>query len=293
MQDFYFISSGSNGSINDELYLLAASSTTAGTIYKYSLVSGSWTANGSYATSFGGFGLCAAKNGSGAVLYVTTGTGATAANSVIKLTDAAGYNSPISITTGNNVTLYTAAAGTTMKGIAFAPTCTAPTAMVRSADSTTICSGSSATLHADLTGTGPWNVTWSDGTSAKQRCRKPRDAQCFAQRDDNLHGDGGFRFHRLLARNFFRQRHGHRRSHSQFNHYRGQFGLSRFRRQYSFRAGCGRRALRMAGRSPAAALPPAAPRIPLLTPPTPAARWHWAARSRTVPAATPMPAARR
>jgi hypothetical protein len=40
---------------------------------------------------------------------------------VIKLTDTAGYNSAISVTTANNVTLYTAPAGTTVKGIAFAP----------------------------------------------------------------------------------------------------------------------------------------------------------------------------
>ena len=33
---------------------------------------------------------------------------------------------------------------------------------MRSADSTTICSGGSATIHADLTGTGPWLVKWSD-----------------------------------------------------------------------------------------------------------------------------------
>ncbi|HVM47988.1 MAG TPA: hypothetical protein VMU04_08170 [Candidatus Acidoferrum sp.] len=172
-QDYYLISSGNNGSTFDVLYVLSASSGSAGTIYKYSLVSGSWTANGTYSTSFGGFGLCAARSGSGAVLYVTTGTGATAANKVMLLTDAAGYNTTISITTGNNVTLYTAAAGTTMKGIAFAPGCTAPTATVRSADSESICSGGSATIHADLTGTGPWNVTWSDGVTQTNVAASP------------------------------------------------------------------------------------------------------------------------
>ncbi len=120
-QDFYLISSGSNGSTYDVLYVLSASSATAGTIAKYSLVSGSWTANGSYSTAFGGFGLCAARSGGGAALYVTTGTGATAANSVIQLADVAGYNSTINITTANNVTLYTGASGITIKGIAFAP----------------------------------------------------------------------------------------------------------------------------------------------------------------------------
>jgi hypothetical protein len=120
-QDFYLVSSGSNGSAFDVLYVLDATGATAGTIFKYSLVSGSWTANGSYTTSFGGFGLAAKKQGTGAYLFVTTGTGATTANSVIRLTDAAGFNSTISITTANNLTLYTAATGTILKGVAFAP----------------------------------------------------------------------------------------------------------------------------------------------------------------------------
>ena len=122
-QDFYMISSGGNGSAFDVLYILSASSATNGTISKYSLVSGSWTANGSYSTSFGGFGLTAAPiaNGSGACLYLTTGTGATAGNDVMKLVDTAGYNSQIGIETVNNVTLYTAPSGTTLKGIAFVP----------------------------------------------------------------------------------------------------------------------------------------------------------------------------
>jgi len=38
-----------------------------------------------------------------------------------------------------------------------------PVAAVRNADSTTICSNATATIHADLTGTTPWNVTWLDG----------------------------------------------------------------------------------------------------------------------------------
>jgi hypothetical protein len=119
--DFYLISSGSNGSTNDILYTVENSSATVGVISKYSLVSGSWTANGTYSTTNGGFGLVAQKNGSGAYLYMTSGNGASTANSVIKLTDTAGYNSTISITTSSNVTLYTAATGKLLKGIGFAP----------------------------------------------------------------------------------------------------------------------------------------------------------------------------
>jgi hypothetical protein len=121
-QDFYLVSSGANGSAFDILYVLDGTSGTAGTVKKYSLASGTWTANGTYSTSFGGFGICAAANGSGsAALYITTGTGATAANKVVRLTDTTGFNSTININTPDNVTLYTAATGTTMKGIAFTP----------------------------------------------------------------------------------------------------------------------------------------------------------------------------
>ena len=121
IQDFYLIASGNNGATFDVLYTLSATGNTAGTIAKFSLVSGSWVANGTYTTTFGGFGLTAADNADGALLYVTTGQGALAANSVLKLADTAGYNSTIAITTANNVTLYTAPAATTVKGVAFAP----------------------------------------------------------------------------------------------------------------------------------------------------------------------------
>jgi len=40
--------------------------------------------------------------------------------------------------------------------------CTPPTALVTGGQ--TICPGGSATIQAALTGTGPWNVTWLDGT---------------------------------------------------------------------------------------------------------------------------------
>jgi len=146
--DFYLISSGNNGATFDVLYTIGGDA-----IKKYSLVSGTWTANGTYATQTG-FALCAAKSGSGAVLYVTTGTGATTGNSVVKLLDTAGYNSTIAITTGNNVTLYTAANGTTLKGIAFAPkpACIAPTITGQPVDAT-ICAGSPTNFTVTATGT--------------------------------------------------------------------------------------------------------------------------------------------
>ena len=57
----------------------------------------------------------------GATLYVSTGNGATTTNKVMQLADTAGYNATISITTASNITLYTAAAGTIVKGVALGP----------------------------------------------------------------------------------------------------------------------------------------------------------------------------
>ncbi len=126
-QDFYLTSSGTNGSAFDILYTVSATSNTAGSIAKFSLVSGTtWTANGSYTTTFGGFGIAATSTIGGADLYVTTGQGALTANSVIKLSDTAGFNSAITINTGSNTTLFTAPTGTILKGIEFAPTSAIP-----------------------------------------------------------------------------------------------------------------------------------------------------------------------
>jgi DNA/RNA endonuclease G (NUC1) len=168
LQDFYLIQSGSNGTTYDVLYVLSATGATAGTIAKYSLVSGSWAANGSYTTSFGGFGLAAAKSGAGAALYITTGTGATTANSVVKVTDTAGYNASISVTTASNVTLYTAATGTIVKGLDFAPqsgvAAVAPS-ITTNPQSQSIASGQTATLTVAATGTAPLSYQWYQGAT--------------------------------------------------------------------------------------------------------------------------------
>jgi uncharacterized protein YjiK len=120
-QDFYLVSSGETPGVHDILYLLTATSNTAGAIEKYSLIDGIWTESGSHTTPFGGFGLAAADSGDGAILYVTTGLGALTANSLLKIADAAGYNEDIAITNADNVTLYTAPSGSILKGVEFAP----------------------------------------------------------------------------------------------------------------------------------------------------------------------------
>lgn len=146
--DFFMVSSGDNGSAFDVLYVL---STTG--IKKYSLVSGTWTSNGTYA-DVTGFGLAAADSGAGAVLYATTGSGSTSANSLVKMADAAGFNAAIDITTANNVTLYTTASGTTLKGVAFAPISLPDLAISASAPATgTTNSNFDYTLTVSNTGT--------------------------------------------------------------------------------------------------------------------------------------------
>ena len=132
LQDFYLISSGTNGTSYDVLYILSATSNTVGNISKFSLVSGSWTANGTYTTSFGGFGMAAQQGGGGAFLYVSSGQGALTANSIVKLNDASGFNSTIAITTANNVILYTAPALKIIKGVAFAPVASSAASVVPS-----------------------------------------------------------------------------------------------------------------------------------------------------------------
>ncbi len=151
IQDFQLIQSGDNGSTYDVLYVVSSTSNTVGTISKYSLVGGTWVANGSHPTTFGGFGLTAKDSGNGAKLYVSTGLGALTANSVLETTDTAGYNSQISITTANNVTLYTAPTGTIVKGVAFAPVGGSPPVGTVSISSTTVNEGNGGTSVLSLT----------------------------------------------------------------------------------------------------------------------------------------------
>jgi hypothetical protein len=120
--DFYLISSGVNGATFDVCYVCSETSATAGTISKYSLVSGSWVSNGSYTTTFGGRSMAAIGNATGATLYLTGGDGGTTGTSVVMVTDAAPWNGAISINTANNLNLYTFPSnGPVPKGIAFAP----------------------------------------------------------------------------------------------------------------------------------------------------------------------------
>ena len=132
-KDFYLVSSGSNGSTYDVLYTLDETSATAGTIHKFSLVSGSWVAESTFATT-GGQTLAAAVPALGsAYLYYTTGASTSTDNSLIRLTDAHGWDATESI--GSAITLYTATSGE-LKGVAFTPIGTQPTVTANTADLT-------------------------------------------------------------------------------------------------------------------------------------------------------------
>jgi Heme-binding protein Shr-like, Hb-interacting domain len=123
--DFYLISTDGGATYN-VLYIADQNSSTQGVIKKYSLVAGTWldngslTANGSFTNSTGVDGLFATTNGNGGVdLFYTTGSGGTGGNSIVRVTDAAGWNQNISIISSN--VIYTAAAGTSLKGLTFVP----------------------------------------------------------------------------------------------------------------------------------------------------------------------------
>ncbi len=146
-RDFYMVSSGQNGPAFDVLYIIRMTNATVGEIDKFSLVAGTWTANGTYSTGFGGGGLAAVWNGTGTNLYATTGDDVTGNNSVVELTDTAGYSSAINITAAP-VTLYTATGGAVLKGVALAPL--AATTISFTASPQSAAPGANVTLTANV-----------------------------------------------------------------------------------------------------------------------------------------------
>ena len=69
--------------------------------------------------------------------------------------------SPASGTNYNVTTITDAFCSGTGSGVTFVSVNPAPTASV--SGSTSICAGNSASISASLTGSAPWNITWSDG----------------------------------------------------------------------------------------------------------------------------------
>jgi len=117
--DFYLISTN-GGTSYDILYIADQVSGTQGIIKKFSLVGGNWTANGTFTSAKGIDGLFATTNGNGGVnLFYTTGSGGSKSNSIVRVTDATGWNQNISIISSN--VLYTATGDTSLKGLTFVP----------------------------------------------------------------------------------------------------------------------------------------------------------------------------
>lgn len=103
----------------DTLYVADDTSVTGG-LLKYSLVSGSWVANGSIIGPLRG--LTATVAGTSVTLYGTSATGS--ANTLVKVTDGNGYNGALS---GSLSLVATAGVNTRFAGVAIvplAPSCT-------------------------------------------------------------------------------------------------------------------------------------------------------------------------
>jgi hypothetical protein len=117
--DFYMISTNAGASY-DILYIADQVSATNGFINKFSLVGGNWSANGRFTNSTGIDGLFATTNGNGGInLFYTTGGGGSSSNSIVRVTDAAGWNQNISIISSN--VLYTTTGSASLKGLSFVP----------------------------------------------------------------------------------------------------------------------------------------------------------------------------
>ncbi len=164
--DFCLVASGNNGFTYDLLYILNETATNAGIIAKYYLDignTGNWIFAGSYDDSgvdtglgysgLGGFGLAAANDGAGDVdLYLTTGDGTVANNSLWQVVDQGGALSSgwqSAPTVSAPTLLYTATGGATLKGVAFVPTVLV-TNIVFNPSATSVSVGGTANLAGAL-----------------------------------------------------------------------------------------------------------------------------------------------
>ena len=91
---------------------------TAAALTKYSLVSGTWTSNGTIGVNADDYrGLAAVVNGSTVTLYATLSNGNNA-DTLVSVVDSSGYNAAL---TGTATLIATAGANTQFKGVAFTP----------------------------------------------------------------------------------------------------------------------------------------------------------------------------
>jgi hypothetical protein len=122
----------------------------AGSIRKYSLVSGTWTANGTVAAT-NVRGITGSVSGTTVTLY------ATSASTLWSVTDASGFNSTVTATA---MTVASASTNTAFRGIAFAPEGGAVIVVPTLATPTTSAvTNTTATLNGNVTDGGGDQVT--------------------------------------------------------------------------------------------------------------------------------------
>ena len=105
----------------DTVYVADDSASAPGGVTKYSLVAGTWTANGTAGSSADSYrGITGVVSGGTVTLYATRkgGSGATGGGELVSIVDAVGFNAAIS---GAPTLLATAAANTAFRGVALAP----------------------------------------------------------------------------------------------------------------------------------------------------------------------------
>ena len=156
---FFFADLNAGVAGNDTLYVADEG---ANLIKKFSLVSGTWTANGSMASTLVR-GITGTVSGSNVTLAVQN-NGATLST----LTDTSGYNATI---TGTLTPIATAAANTAFRGVVFAPAAATPTLNVGDVTQIETDAGTTTfTFNVSLTSPAPaggvtFDVATADGTA--------------------------------------------------------------------------------------------------------------------------------
>src|SRR6516165_2476638 len=142
----------------DTLYV-ADDTAGGGQVQKFSLVGGSWVANGSLADA-AVRGLTGSVNGTSVTLFTTTGSGSSAGGgSLDTFIDTSGYNASI---TGTLTNLASAPANEAFRGVAFAPqavTQQADLSVTMTDGKTTVVPGTSDTYTIVVSNAGPNDVT--------------------------------------------------------------------------------------------------------------------------------------
>jgi hypothetical protein len=147
----------------DTLYTADDTNGAGGGITKFSLVGGSWVKNNSVGATADTYrGISGYVTGSTVTLFATRkgGSGAAGGGEITTLVDSAGYNA------NNNGTpsaaLVIAATNTSLRGIAYLPTCTAPVISVDPSNAVA-CVDGSASFGVTASGSATLSYQWKLG----------------------------------------------------------------------------------------------------------------------------------